>query len=271
MGYPLITAFSIILSKNSDRKNKAIANANCKNVDEYLERCLFFVSLLNEEIKSKNENSKSSNNKSQVLLKGYISLHSQKCIREDCPITLYNNAKNDNVKKICLINYINSEFIKGLKIYPNSHKLALNYIHFNISKKINMNQAKLYLNKLDNLELTPVEEYMLYTIKKNMNQFNKNNEDSDVELNEIEIKEEEKSFKYKRFKFLIEETTKTFSDFWGNLSSNLITNLNINKIYTLGKKLNGYLNEINSLWNKDLKNEKIEPEYYPTVSLYFLY
>ena len=40
------------------------------------------------------------------------------------------------------------------------------------------------------------------------------------------------------------------------------------KLYSLGEKLNRYLNEINNLWDNELKNKKINNEYKSIVQLY---
>ena len=64
--------------------------------------------------------------------------------------------------------------------------------------------------------------------------------------------------KYKRLKFLVETTTKLYGEFWGILATNLTNNLNLDKLFLIGNKLNKFLNEINSLWENDLKNKKIK-------------
>ena len=51
-------------------------------------------------------------------------------------------------------------------------------------------------------------------------------------------------------------------------STNVSNNLNIKKLYSLGEKLNKYLNEINNLWENELKNKKINIEYQSTIQLY---
>ena len=67
--------------------------------------------------------------------------------------------------------------------------------------------------------------------------------------------------KYRRLKFLVETTTKLYGEFWGILATNLTNNLNLNKLFLIGNKLNKFLNEINTLWENDLKNKKIDSVY----------
>ena len=74
--------------------------------------------------------------------------------------------------------------------------------------------------------------------------------------------------KYQRLKFLVETTTKLYGEFWGILAANLTNNLNLNKLFLLGNKLNKFLNEINLLWENDLKNKKIDLENQSIAQLY---
>ena len=45
---------------------------------------------------------------SDVLLKGYISLHEENCIDEDFLLNSYLLSNNENVQRMCLLNYINN-------------------------------------------------------------------------------------------------------------------------------------------------------------------
>ena len=47
----------------------------------------------------------------------------------------------------------------------------------------------------------------------------------------------------------------------------MTNNINTYKLYSLGEKLNRYLNEINNLLDNDLKNKKINNEYKSIVQL----
>ena len=74
--------------------------------------------------------------------------------------------------------------------------------------------------------------------------------------------------KYQRLKFLIENSTKLYVEFWGIFATNVTNNLNTIKLYNLGEKLNIYLNEINDLWENQLKGKKIELENQSVAQLY---
>ena len=187
---------------------------------------------------------------SDVLLKGYISLHEENCIDEDCPLKNYLSSNNENIQRMCLLNYINNYFSTGLRYYPTSHRIKIEYVKFHLSLKFNMNNAKMLIGQIEEREKSITEEYIFYTIKETMNTMyisNSINHDEETEILDGEI-----NMKFKRLKNLIEETTKLFNDFWGNLGTNL--SMNLSKIFILGKKLNSLLKDIQILWDKDLKN-----------------
>ena len=69
-------------------------------------------------------------------------------------------------------------------------------------------------------------------------------------------------------KFLIENSTKLYGEFWGIFATNVTNNLNTIKLYSLGEKLNKYLNEINDIWENQLKGKKIELENQSVAQLY---
>ena len=98
-----------------------------------------------------------------------------------------------------------------------------------------MNNAKILICQIEESDKSITEEYVFYTIKENMNTMYvtrsiDREDDSDVADGELNMK-------FKKLKNLIEETTKLFNDFWGNLASNL--SMNSPKI--IGKKLNSLL------------------------------
>ena len=57
-------------------------------------------------------------------------------------------------------------------------------------------------------------------------------------------------------------------EFYGIFASNITNNLNTQKLYKLGEKLNAYLKEINNLWENNLKNKKIDIENENIAQLY---
>ena len=74
--------------------------------------------------------------------------------------------------------------------------------------------------------------------------------------------------KYRRLKYLIENSSKLYSEFWGIFATNVTNNFNTSKLYNLGLKLNLYLKEINNLWDNELKLKKIDSDNQIIVLLY---
>ena len=261
-GYPLVILLSVIL-KNSFDSNKYIGySPSAKDANEFLQKLFFFIRLTRDKINSQKSNVL--NGMSDVLLKGYISLHEENCIDEDCPLKSYLLSNNENVQRMCLLNYINNLFSTGLRYYPTSHRIIIEYVKFNLSLKFNMNNAKILIGQIEESDKTITEDYIFYIIKDIMNTMYVSNSNDREE--ESEISDNELNMKFKKLKNLIEETTKLFNDFWGNLATSL--SMNSPKIFLIGKKLNSLLKEIQILWDKDLKNTKIESNTQSIAQLY---
>ena len=74
-GYPLVILLSVIL-KNSFDSNKYIGySPSAKDANEFLQKLFFFIRLTRDKINSQKSNVL--NGMSDVLLKGYISLHEE--------------------------------------------------------------------------------------------------------------------------------------------------------------------------------------------------
>ena len=102
-----------------------------------------------------------------------------------------------------------------------------------------------------------------------MEQFINNNNGNNLNNeNDNEIKVDIIEQKYQKLKFLFENSIKLYGEFWGIFSTNVSTILNTKKLYSLGEKLNIYLNEINNLWDNELKNQRISDECQSIVQLY---
>ena len=74
--------------------------------------------------------------------------------------------------------------------------------------------------------------------------------------------------KYQKLKYLIENSIKLYGEFWGIFSTNITSIINTSKLYSIGEKLNIYLNEINNLWDNELKNKKITNDCQNIAQLY---
>ena len=270
-GYPLIIAISIIYYRK-ESQNFMIASANFNDVNEYLIKIKYMIKLIDSYLNKGKSGKVSKSNickKNEILLKGIIAIHEENCLNEECPLKKFLEfGANYSSQKTCLLHYMNNLFVEGIKKFPNSRILLLIYVQFNYEKKYNLNAAKTYLSKLEKQKNTLTENYIIFSIKQNIQT---NNNQSNVGFGENEEMmriEDTIEQKYKRLKFLVETTTKLYGEFWGILATNLTNNLNLNKLFLIGNKLNKFLNEINSLWENDLKNKKIDLENQSIAQLY---
>jgi hypothetical protein len=164
---------------------------------------------------------------------------------------------------------MNIFFNKGLKMFPNNIQILILYIHFNYSKRFNLNIVKTNLILLKNLECNIKEKFIIFC----MEQFIKDNNEHGYDLNNENDKDNETKIdiieqKYQQLKFLIENSTKLYGEFWGIFSTTISSNINTSKLHSLGEKLNIYLNEINNLWDNELKNKRTSDEFQSIVQLY---
>ena len=96
-----------------------------------------------------NSNKKNEGLRSQILLKGAISIHEESCVDEDCPLKKFlENENNFPIQKTSLLHYMNNYFNIGIKKFPNSRVILLNFVQFNYENKYNLSLAKTYLAKL---------------------------------------------------------------------------------------------------------------------------
>ena len=271
-GMPLIIITCAICYKK-ESENLIITNVNSGSANDFISRTKSVITLIGKFIdKYKSiENAKKGYDKNDIFLKGLISRHLETCIDEECPLTKYmENQGNYQIQKACLLHYINTLLIGGIKKFPNNKTIVMTFIQFNYSNKFNLNAAKTYLSKLEKENNTITEDYILFCIKQSVNSLSNNKVNSGLngENEEMEKMEEITEHKFRKLKYLIESSTKLYGEFWGVLSTNLTNNLNLEKLYFLGNKLNILLDEITQLWEKDLKTKKIDLENQSIVQLY---
>lgn len=258
LGYPLMIFLSNSLSKNNllMEIGDLTKTANEFEFLKAIKKLSFIISnTLNHSKHNKNKK------KCEILLAGYITFHEKICLNEECPLKSFSTNSTEIGSRNCLLNYMNVLYNEGMKKFSSSRMIVLDLIHFNYQNKYNLNTAKVLIGRVESMNKSLREEFLLYLIKKNINIKNesssgiqeKKNDSEDNDISEVDIEE-----KLNRLKFLIEESAKMFSDFWGNLATNLTINLNLQKIFFLGKKLNANINEINNLWENELKNQKID-------------
>ena len=270
-GYILIIYLSYILIKEKEFRGINFSNKK-KNLKDCITKIKLNIRLINSFIESKNNRNINSieEKRNIILLKGNIKAHCNTCTTKDCPLVKFiNNEGNFNIQKQSVLNYMNFYFNRLLKEYPNNFNLLILFVHFNYSKRFNLNNVKANLNILKNMQCNFKEKYIIYCLEQNM----KNNRDSGIDINidrdrnndpRIDLTEQ----KYQKLKYLIENSIKLYGEFWGIFSTNITNNINTSKLYSLGEKLNIYLKEMNILWDTELKNEKIHNEHQSIVNLY---
>jgi len=205
IGYPLIIIFSIIYYKKKTQ-NFMITNSNFNDANEILVKLKYFK-LLIESFLSKNKTSKSSksNNlkKNEILLKGFITIHEETCVNEECPLKKFlANPNNFNLQKMSLLHYMNVMFNEGIKKFPNSKMLMMNFVQFNYQKKYNLNSAKTFLVKLEKSQNTLTEDFMIYCIKQNINSSNDKLNKSFTNDDEMVRIEDTTEHKFKRCRLI---------------------------------------------------------------------
>ena len=269
-GYPIMMYFSFIYYKKIEGDFN-YTSANFNNIKDFMEKTKYVAGLIESYIdsgKGLRYGREIENQKNDILLKGLINNHEESCIDEDCPLKKFiENSGNYNVQKLCLLNYMNNYFSLGIKQFPESRQLLIAYIQFNYSKKYNLNSVRTHLAKIQKLTNSITEDFIVFSMDQDIKRIK--NKVTDVnDGNELEQEVDVIGQKYQRLKFLIENSTKLYGEFWGIFATNVTNNLNTIKLYNLGEKLNIYLNEINDLWENQLKGKKIELENQSVAQLY---
>ena len=268
IGYPIIIFCSIMSFKQLETEFN-YTNSSFNNINTCLTKTRFLINLINSYL-DENKNSlkfnENINRKNDILLKGFIKLHTETCLREDCPLTKFiKNDGNYNVQKQCLLNYMSIFFTNAMKKFPYNKLLKLYYIQFNFYKKYNLNSVRANLEEIKKMKSDPKEEFIVYCLENEISKakIKDVNEGNEKEQEAINVEQN-----YKKLKDYISNCTKLYVEFWGIFSTNITNNLNTEKLYKIGEKLNLYLKEINNLWEKHLKNKKIELENENIAQLY---
>ena len=266
-GYPVMLYFSYIYYQKIEGDFN-YTSANFNNIKDFMEKTRYMVKLIEsyiDDAKGLRYGTELVNQKNDILLKGLINQHEEQCIDDDCPLKKFlENSGNYNIQKLCLLNYMNNYFNFGIKQFPESRELLIAYIQFNYSKKFNLNSVRTHLGKIQRLTNSIIQDFIIFSMDQDIKRIkNKFGEDGEAEQ-EIDAMAQ----KYQRLKFLIENSTKLYGEFWGIFATNVTNNLNTIKLYSLGEKLNKYLNEINDIWENQLKGKKIELENQGVAQLY---
>ena len=267
--YPLIICYAILKIKNEDINFFFIPD-NINDINSLLKKTRILMNLIDSEIEENNTLNKSSSKKkkknSEIFLYGYIQNHIKTCELEECFLAKYlTNKGNYNFQKQCLLNFMTHHFNNIIKHYPKNSMIRIDNIHFNFTKQYNLNSVRTNLSELKKLKVNFQEEFIVYCLDKKIKEIDSKIVENGTNgaLYDNEIIEQ----KYLKLKYLIENTTKLYVEFWNIFAGNT-SNLNITKLNALGSKINNYLKEINNIWEKDLKNRNGDYEYQGIVLLY---
>ena len=259
-GYPLVIfAYIIYFSEKNNKFN--FNHININNVNVCITQIRLLLKLIDSflrENKHNLNNNGSYNLKDDLILKGIIKMHTTTCLREDCPLTKFlKNKGNFNVQKQCLLNYMALFFNTAIKKFPDNILIRMQFIQFNYDKKYNLNNIKTTFEQIKKMKFNISSEFILYCQEKEISKIKVKdvNDGNDEEKDKLLLDQN-----YKKLKNLIANSTKLYVEFWGIFAANITNNLNTQKLYRLGEKLNTYLKEITHLWEKNLKNKKIDIE-----------
>ena len=272
--YPLIIYNYIMYFKeNEDKKNLYGNNIQYTNANSFLTNIKILIKLINSFVKGNSTNINNidkNGNKDILILKGIIDLHVSSCIREDCPLTKFiKNEGSFNVQKQSLLSYMTYIFNKGLRAFPYDVLIRMYYIQFNFDHKYNLNSISTTFDELKKLQKDNKTKFIIYCQENTIIKLklNSETENEEQEQNEKLILEQN----YQKMKKLISTVTKLYAEFWGIFEAKITNNLNLQKLYKLGEKINIYLKELNNLWEKDLKNRKLDFENESIAQLYSLF
>ena len=269
LGYPIIIFIAIMFTKEFEN-NFNFKNSSLHSIKACLSKIRMLINLVNSFLEKNNYNLKyvEYGNKKDILLKGLIKIHTERCLDEECPLKKFlTNEKNFNIQKQCLLNYMTKFFKKAMKNFPYEKIIILYYIQFNFTKKYNLNSVRANLEYIKKMKNNLKDEFIIYYLEKEI----MNIKSKSLNLNDGNELEQENlilQHNYKKLKDLIIKSTKLYAEFWGIFANNITNNLNISKLYIIGENLNKYLKEINNLWENNLENKKINMENEFTAQLY---
>ena len=258
--FPIITFGFIMYYQRNENQLDFIRLSN-NDINTCISKIKILITLVNsfiEEKKSKIKYEENYNQRNEIILKGIITIHTEHCLREDCPLTKFSqNEGNFITQKQCLLNYMTIFFNNLIRTFPNNILIRMYYIQFNYDQKYNLSSIKATFEEIKKLRIKLQYQFVLHCQEKHISrmQINENSDCNEEEKDKIILEDN-----YKKLKHLISNATKLYAEFWGIFATNITNNLNTTKLYKLGEKLNGYLKEINSLWKNNLKNKKINFE-----------
>ena len=274
VGYPLVMFSFIKYYKKKENDNIYGGLITFNNINTCISNIKILMRLINSFIKEHFRNNinyqENLYKKDIIILKGILEIHSNTCLREDCPLTKFIlNEGNYTLQKQSLLSHMTSIFNKAMKAFPHDLLIRILFIQFNYDQKYNLNGVKTTFEELRKMKKTNQVEYVIYCQETTIVSMKliSESENDEQEQNEKLFLEQS----YQRMKNLISNITKLYAEFWGIFEAKVTNNLNMQKLYKLGEKLNLYLKELNDLWENELKNKKLDFENEPVAQLYAMF
>ena len=274
IGYPLVIFSFIKYYRKKENDNVQGSHVTFNNINSCLNDVKILMKLINSFIKEHFRNNinyqENLYKKDIIMLKGIIEIHTNTCLNEDCPLTKFVKSEgNYNLQKQSLLSHMTSIFNTAMKTFPHDISIRILYIQFNYDQKYNLNSVKTTLDELRKMQKTNKINFIIYCQESIITSLKLMSE-SDAE----EQEQNEKLFlenSYQRMKNLISNITKLYAEFWGIFEAKVTNNLNMQKLYKLGEKLNLFLKELNDLWENELKDKKLDFENESVAQLYAMF
>ena len=272
-GYPLSIYCFIMLYKEKEKNDIYGSHIKFNNINLCLKNINLLTKLINSFIKSHTTNinyHENSYKKDIIVLKGIIEIHSSSCLNENCPLTKFvKNEGNFIIQKQCLLNHMSHIFNQAMKTFPHDLLIRIHYIQFNYDQKYNLNCVKTTFEELRKMKKNNKIRYVIYCQESTISSMRLKSDSETIEQEQNDKIILEQS--YQKMKKLISNITKLYAEFWGIFEAKVTNNLNVQKLYKLGEKLNVYLKELNNLWENNLKNKKLDFENESIAQLYSLF
>ena len=274
IGYPLVTySFIKYYHKMENDKIQGI-HITFNNINSCINDVKILTKLINSFIKEHFRNNinyqENFYKKDIIILKGIIEIHTYTCLREDCPLTKFvKNEGNYNLQKQALLSQMTSIFNTAMKTFPHDISIRMLFVQFNYDQKYNLNSVKTTFEELRKMQKTNKINFIIYCQESTITTLRLMSESDTEEQEQNEKLLLENS--YQRMKNLISNITKLYAEFWGIFEAKVTNNLNMQKLYKLGERLNKFLKELNDLWENELKNKKLDFENEGVAQLYAMF
>ncbi|CAD8178352.1 unnamed protein product [Paramecium pentaurelia] len=213
------------------------------------------------------------NQKSQILLAGFIEFHKQSCDKLDCVLLSNHKKKNKTVnvfkdRKQQIVLLVNQTYLEGLEQFPECADLKISYAYFLLDKMQLKQQALNQLNLAENCDPSFDQQFFIYRYKRiieeqiqKQQQSNNNNKKKLDIVTEKNLKSEIKNIHY-----LIEDSCMEYLYFWSQLQEE-VPNLKI--LHEHGQKIIKSVDKVEQQWNKILEIDPYEINTYRILSKYY--